>query len=111
MRPFMLDPNLRATVLCDAAPPEEIRGSISRRLIADKTGCPRETVRRKVVELAEKGHITIDSEDRIRIAQGLYDPRACAAVEQGHQAILRYLERLRQLGVDPSATFRGGAPS
>ena len=103
MRPFMLDPKTPTATMCAAKPPEEIRGSISRRLIADKTGLPRETVRRRILELSESGHVTIDEEGRIRIAQGLYDPRAIAAVEQGHAAVLRYFERLKQLGVDPSA--------
>jgi hypothetical protein len=111
MRPFMLDASTPLEILLASKPPEEVRGSISRRLIADKTGLPRETVRRKILELGESGHVTVDGGDRVRIAQRLYEPRALAAVEEAHSAVLRYLDRLKQFGVDPwSIHPQPGAP-
>ena len=103
MRPFMATNAPGAAIMQTKTPPDQIRGSISRRLIADKTGLPRETVRRKVAELAKKGHILVDDEGRVRISYGLADERAWAAVEQGHRAVMRYMERLAQFGVDPNA--------
>ncbi|MBL8551177.1 MAG: hypothetical protein JNJ73_14410 [Hyphomonadaceae bacterium] len=101
MRPFMSGAP-SAEILQSAKPPDEIRGSISRLMIADKTGLPRETVRRKVSALAERGFVVVDGDDRIRIEQRLNDPQAIASLEQGHRAILRYLARLRQYGLDPA---------
>lgn len=80
-----------------------MRGSISRRTIADKTGLPRETVRRKVAELAEQGHVSIDADGQVRIGQRLGDLAVQAIVEEGHRTVLRYFDRLTALGVDPSA--------
>ncbi|HEY5411002.1 MAG TPA: hypothetical protein VIJ94_09790 [Caulobacteraceae bacterium] len=40
-----------------APPPDEDRLPVSRRAIAASVGLPRETVRRKVMELIEKGHL------------------------------------------------------
>jgi len=41
----------------DAPPPDEERWPVSRRAIAASVGLPRETVRRKIMELVEKGHV------------------------------------------------------
>lgn len=103
MRPFVLDPATPPEIMCAARPPDSVRGSISRRTIADKTGLPRETVRRKVAELAAAGHVSIDTKGQVRIGQRLGDPAVQAIVEEGHRAILRYFQRLTELGVDPTA--------
>jgi hypothetical protein len=101
MRPFMLDPAITPEILSAERPPNAIRGAISRRMIAEKTGLPRETVRRKTQELAEAGLLQIDDEDRVRSAQRLGTLEFQRVVEDGHRAVLRYLHRLRALGVDP----------
>lgn len=101
MRPFMLTSGAESQALVAPHPPEELRGAISRRVIADKTGLPRETVRRRVAELAAKGHVLVDDNDRVRISYGLAQPGSWRAVQQGHRAILRYSERLREFGIDP----------
>ncbi len=44
-------------LLEDRPPPDEYRLPVSRRAIASSVGLPRETVRRKVMELVEKGHL------------------------------------------------------
>jgi hypothetical protein len=98
MRPFMLNSPSRE-VLTAERPSDEIRGAISRRMIADKTGLPRETVRRKTQELADAGLVLIDGADRVRAAQRLGDPKFQRAVEAGHRAVMRYRERLEALGV------------
>lgn len=100
MRPFMLDDTPEREVLVAVRPPEEIRGSISRRSIADKTGLARETVRRKTNDLAARGLVLIDEHDRLRSAQKLDDPLLQHMIETAHAAVLRYLACLRRLGVD-----------
>lgn len=100
MRTFMLDPETREAVMTTVNPPDSIRGSISRRTIADKTGLPRETVRRKISELAELGLLQIDAAGRVRASQLLGDPALQRTLEGGHAAILRYLARLKSLGVE-----------
>lgn len=105
-RPFMLNEKTPQDVLLARKPPEEVRGSISRRLVSDKTGLPRETVRRKVAALAERGLLFLDEEGRVRIFYGLADGSTWSAVEEGHEAVLRYLARLQQFGVDPQMVVR-----
>ncbi|NWG52638.1 MAG: hypothetical protein HXY28_02860 [Hydrogenophilaceae bacterium] len=100
MRPFVLDPATPREVLHAPKPPESVRGSISRRMIADKLGLPRETVRRKTSELAAMGVLRVDEEDRVRITQELDNPFAQHLLEEGHRAVLRYVQRLAELGVD-----------
>ncbi|MGE0740138.1 MAG: hypothetical protein AB7O98_02255 [Hyphomonadaceae bacterium] len=85
--------------------PNEERGSISRLMVADKIGLPRETVRRKIKELTASGHITVDDKDRVQIKVLLGHPHVQRELEQGHRAVLRYRERLRALGVDPDEGF------
>lgn len=101
MRPFMLDAPTAARVMKAARPPEDIRGSVSRRVIADKTGFSRETVRRKTSALVGSGHLLVDQDDRLRARYGLDDPDHLHALLQAHRAILRYFDRLEQFGVDP----------
>ena len=100
MHPFMLDPSTPPEIMDAERPPDEVRGAISRRMVSDKTGLPRETVRRKSMELAAAGFLLIDDQDRLRIAQDLGNPAFQRTVEGGHLAVLRYLERLHALGVD-----------
>ena len=47
----------RAPGALDGPPPAEQRLPVSRRAIAASVGLPRETVRRKLIELVEKGHL------------------------------------------------------
>ncbi len=99
MRPFVLDPTLDPAIMRAAHPPEEIRGAISRRMIADKTGLPRETVRRKTQVLAELGYLTIDADDRVRVPMRLGEADAQNPAFEARKAVQRYLERLRAFGV------------
>lgn len=86
-------------------PPAEERGSISRLMVADKIGLPRETVRRKIKELTASGHLTVDDKDRVQITVMLQLPHVQHELEQGHRAVLRYFERLRALGIDPEKAY------
>ncbi len=100
MRPFMERLPADSDVLRMRAPPEEIRGSISRRMIAEKTGIARETVRRKVAMLIEAGHLVADEEDGVRVVPRLHDPQTRRLLEAGHAAVNRYMALVKSYGVD-----------
>jgi len=100
MRPFMEKAGPESPVLGMRAPPEEIRGSISRRMIAEKTGIARETVRRKVTQLIEAGQLIADEADAVRVAPRLDDPAVRKALEEGHAAVQRYLKLVGSYGVN-----------
>ena len=82
-----------------AQPPEDRRGAISRLLIADRTGLPRETVRRKVKVLVERGWLLEDLRRRVRIVASLGDPETQRTAHEVFAAVRRYDQRLRSLGV------------
>lgn len=78
---------------------ESIRGSISRRMIADKTGLPRETVRRKVGQLIAKNYLYIDAAGAIRATPRMYDLELRQAVIDAHEAVKRYMALVGKYGV------------
>lgn len=95
------DATMRPFMSANAAPPptseflpEDLRGSISRRMIADKTGIPRETVRRRVDELVAAGLLIVDSEDKLRSATLLGDPECQRAIDSARRAIRLSQQRL-----------------
>jgi len=100
MRAFMESLPSDSEVLRMRAPPEEMRGSISRRMIAEKTGIARETVRRKVGMLIEAGLLAADEKDGVRIVPQLHDPRTQKLLEAGHAAVGRYMAVVRNYGID-----------
>lgn len=104
MGEFLLDPEqarawARAPIVDDA-----VRGWVSRRAVAEATGLPRETVRRKMANLAEKGLIIEDASGCIRVRndgweqQGLEDFvrdfQAC--VERHRQRCARITDYVRE---------------
>lgn len=100
MRPFMHDTAPTTELLTVVKPSNGVRGAISRRMIADKTGLPRETVRRKTQDLADAGLVLIDEDDRVRSAQRLDERDFVKAIEAGHQVVVRYIRRLQSYGID-----------
>lgn len=99
MRPFMEAVGHDTKMLCIQSPPEELRGSISRRMIAEKTGIARETVRRKVAMLIDDGLLIADDEDGVRIVPKLHDPRTRDLLESCHKAVMRYMALMQSYGV------------
>lgn len=99
MRPLILGADNPAEVLASIHPDEEYRGSISRLLVADRLGLPRETVRRKIKAMVKDGLLMQDDEGRVRVVSRLDEPKALAAPGEIHAAVLRYHERLKSLGV------------
>ena len=98
MRPLVLG-DTPPEVMNMPLPPEQYRGSISRLLVADRVGLPRETVRRKIAAMISSGLLTEDEEGRVRTTRNLAEPHVQKAVNDGHGAVTRYLARLKQLGV------------
>jgi hypothetical protein len=78
---------------------ESVRGSISRRMIADKTGLPRETVRRKVGQLIARRFLYIDSAGAIRATPRLNDLDLRQSVIDAHEAVKLYLAVVGKYGV------------
>ena len=98
MRPLVLDAHVPPEVRRAAVPSEDFRGSISRLLIADRTGLPRETVRRKTNRLVKAGLLTEDDQGRVRTTRNLADPDIQKAADQIFDVVTRYDARLRELG-------------
>lgn len=98
MRPLVLGADVPPAVRSATVPPEEYRGSISRLLIADRTGLPRETVRRKTNQLVKAGLLTEDDQGRVRSARNLADPAIQKAADDVFAAVTRYEARLKALG-------------
>jgi hypothetical protein len=95
MRPWILDPNLAQQHLSDLRVPDTARGSISRLLIADRTGLPRETVRRRVAELIDRGWVVQDERGHVRTpADNMAAQELQQALEEIGSAVGRYHSRI-----------------
>lgn len=97
MRPLVEAAKERPELLTMVLPPDEVRGSISRLLIADRTGLARETVRRKVRQLLDSGWLIEDGKRRLRTMPTLQSPAAQKAGREVLAAVVRYDRRLREL--------------
>jgi len=104
MRPWILDPELAAKHLSDDRVPDSVRGSISRMMVADRTGLSRETVRRRIVELTEKGLIALDDRGFVRLpGHRVVTPEYQQTAADIYAAVIRYHRRIADLGVAPPA--------
>ncbi len=102
MRPWILDPSAAPQHLTDQVVPEQLRGSISRVMVADRTGLPRETVRRRIAELEKEGLIALDAKGYVRLhGRSVADPAYQKAVIDIYQAVERYQKRIAAFGVKP----------
>lgn len=100
MRPVLADPaRVRAISTTDRAP-EDWRGSITMLQVADRLDMPRETVRRKVKQLIEKGLLYADDKGRIRSTPNFDNPALVPAVNEVHDAVRRYRDQLAKYGID-----------
>jgi hypothetical protein len=98
MRPMLLNPDTPREVLESPTPPDQYRGSISRLLVADRLGLPRETVRRKIKKLIEMGLLADDGGGHLRTTYNLADPGVQKACDDVYAAVQRYQARIGQLG-------------
>jgi len=108
MRPWILDPTLAPQHMTTERVPDEVRGSLSRLMVADRTGLPRETVRRRISELAAAGYLTLDERGYVRLTG---DKVTGTAYQTGvmdiYSAVERYRKRLAAFAVKPED---GSAP-
>lgn len=102
MRPWILDPELAAQYMTADRVPDSVRGSISRLMVADRTGLPRETVRRRISELSAAGFITLDEKGYVRLTGDKVTGSAYqSGVAEIYSAVERYRKRLAALVVRP----------
>jgi hypothetical protein len=97
MHPLILAESTPPTARKMSKPPEEFRGSISRVLLAERTGLPRETVRRKIAALVAAGRLIEDGSRRIRTPPNLADRSLQRLGEEAFAAVERYRERVQAL--------------
>lgn len=100
MRPVLADPAKVHAIWTTDRAPEEWRGSITMLQVADRLDMPRETVRRKVKQLIDKGLLYADDKGRIRSTPNFDNPAVAPAVNEVHEAVRRYRERLAKYGID-----------
>ncbi len=99
MRPLLADPDLVAKLSNEAVAPDELRGSITMLLVADRLGLPRETVRRKVKNLISLGLLYEDEKGRIRSTPSFDNPKMAETIKAVQDAVRRYHERLAKYGI------------
>ncbi len=98
MRPLLVGPDAPLHLKDLAEPPEQFRGSISRLAVADQTGLPRETVRRKINHLIEAGMLFEDAHGQVRPIRALMSPQWQKVADDGYAAVQRFDKRLKSLG-------------
>lgn len=98
MRRLLVGPTARPDLADHPRPPEETRGSISRNLIAERAGLPRETVRRKVNQLIESGILYESATGEVRPVPMLEDTMFHDIAKECVSAVRRFDARLRELG-------------
>lgn len=102
MRPWILDSTTAPQHMTDQRVPDHVRGSISRVMVADRTGLPRETVRRRIAELEKKGLIALDERGHVRLqGESVVDPAYQKSVVEIYRAVERYQKRIAAFGVKP----------
>jgi biotin operon repressor len=100
MRPLLTGPDAPLDLIDTAAPPDEQRGSISRSSVADITGIPRETVRRKINHLIEIGILVEAAPGHVRPIADLANPAWQRVADEGFAAVRRFNRLLAQLGCE-----------
>jgi hypothetical protein len=100
MRPLLVGPDAPLDRLADAVPPESYRGSISRMAVAERTGIPRETVRRKINQLIRAGMLAEAPNGEVTPVPNLSNEVWQRVADEGFAAVQRFDRRLRSLGLD-----------
>jgi len=85
----------------DDIPPDEERRPITIRQVADSLGLPYETVRRRVVEMLERGMARkVGREGFIVPAEAMERPEVVNSLKRSHTSLLRFLRELKSLGIE-----------
>jgi hypothetical protein len=99
MQPFLLDPDQARAWSAAPVVADEVRGWVSRRAVAEGTGLPRETVRRKMAALCRDGLLVEDEFGRIRVrSDGWETDYLQDFADQISNAVNRYERRLAMIG-------------
>jgi hypothetical protein len=99
MQPFLLDPDQARAWSAAPVVADEVRGWVSRRAVAEGTGLPRETVRRKMAALCQAGPLVEDEFGRIRVrGDGWESEYLQDFADQISTAVDRYERRLAMIG-------------
>lgn len=102
MKPIVLDPKIAETHLTAATVPDHLRGSVSRRAVAERTGLARETVRRRIGEMLALGVLKEAENGNVLIAgDRLGDPRLQELVRDVYAAVRKYQQRIDELSGAP----------
>jgi len=100
LRPLMLDRDIPSPRKQVKKPPSADLGTISRIMIADRTGLPRETVRRKINALLEAGLVAEEQHGHVRTVLDITRPDVMEAIEESYKAVRRYQQRLRDMDAE-----------
>lgn len=85
----------------DEVPPDHERRPLTVRQVADSLDLPYETVRRRFVEMLEKGMaLRIGREGFIVPQSALAKPEVLNGLKRSHQSLARFLKELKAIGVE-----------
>jgi hypothetical protein len=99
MQPFLLDPDQARAWSAAPVVADEVRGWVSRRAVAEGTGLPRETVRRKMAVLCRDGLLVEDEFGRIRVRSDGWEAEYLKDfADQISTAVDRYERRMAMIG-------------
>ncbi len=84
-------------------PPDEERRPITIRQVADSLGLPYETVRRRFVEMIDRGVAKKVSREGFIIPSEVHArPEMVNSVRRSHASLMRFLKELKALGIEVS---------
>lgn len=85
----------------DDVPPDHERRPLTVRQVADSLGLPYETVRRRFVEMLEKGMAKrVGREGFIVPQSALVRPEVLNGLRRSHVSLTRFLKELKSIGVE-----------
>lgn len=85
----------------DDVPPDHERRPLTVRQVADSLGLPYETVRRRFVEMLEKGMAQrVGREGFIVPHSALAKPEVLQGLRRSHQSLTRFLKDLKAIGIE-----------
>lgn len=85
----------------DDMPPDHERRPLTVRQVADSLALPYETVRRRFVEMLEKGMAQrIGREGFIVPSSALAKPEVVQGLRRSHQSLTRFLKDLKTIGIE-----------
>lgn len=88
----------------DDVPPDHERRPLTVRQVADSLGLPYETVRRRFVEMQERGIAKRVGREGFIVPQEVFArPEFMNGVRRSHQSMMRFLKELKSVGFDPNA--------